>query len=115
MLPPKQGPGVWLSLTERHQFLLEVEPALTNDVLVVHGGTPLHGELTVRGAKNLVSKAMVAALLGDRPSRLYDVPKIRDVEVVTGLLELHGVRVSDGGEPGELILDPANVERAHVD
>jgi UDP-N-acetylglucosamine 1-carboxyvinyltransferase len=85
------------------------------DVLTVHGGTPLHGRIRVRGAKNLVSKAMVAALLGDGPSTLYDVPNIRDVEVVRGLLELHGVRVSDGAADGELILDPANVERANVD
>jgi UDP-N-acetylglucosamine 1-carboxyvinyltransferase len=88
---------------------------LTDDVLVVHGGAPLHGTLRVRGAKNLVSKAMVAALLGDSPSRLYDVPAIRDVEVVRGLLELHGVRVADGTTPGELVLDPSNVDRASVD
>jgi acetyl-CoA synthetase len=49
---------------------------------------------------------MVAALLGDEPSRLFDVPRIRDVEVVRGLLELHGVKISDGDEDGELILDP---------
>ena len=36
-----------------------------NDVLQVNGGSPLHGEITVRGAKNFVSKAMVAALLGE--------------------------------------------------
>lgn len=83
------------------------------DMLVVHGGNPLHGEVRVRGAKNLVSKAMVAALLGDGPSRLYDVPRIRDVEVVRGLLELHGVRVRDADDALEL--DPANVERAAVD
>jgi UDP-N-acetylglucosamine 1-carboxyvinyltransferase len=86
-----------------------------HDVLIVHGPTPLRGEVRVRGAKNLVSKAMVAALLGETPSRLYDVPRIRDVEVVRGLLELHGVRVSDGPEPYELVLDPTNVERANVD
>jgi UDP-N-acetylglucosamine 1-carboxyvinyltransferase len=88
---------------------------VSDDVLVVHGGAPLHGEIRVRGAKNLISKAMVAALLGDGPSRLYDVPAIRDVEVVRGLLELHGVKVSDGAEPNELVLDPSNVERANVD
>ncbi len=92
---------------------------MTNDVqgnvLLVHGDTPLRGEVRVRGAKNLVSKAMVAALLGEGPSRLHDVPRIRDVEIVRGLLELHGVRVSDGAEPHELVLDPTNVERANVD
>ena len=88
---------------------------MTDDVLRVHGTTPLRGEVRVRGAKNLVSKAMVAALLGDSPSRLFDVPRIRDVEVVSGLLDLHGVRVSAGSEPNELVLDPKNVERANVD
>jgi UDP-N-acetylglucosamine 1-carboxyvinyltransferase len=88
---------------------------LTDDVLVVRGGTPLHGEIRVRGAKNLVSKAMVAALLGETPSRLHDVPRIRDVEVVSGLLELHGVRVSQDPLRGELVMDPSNVERANQD
>ena len=64
-----------------------------SDVLHINGGTPLSGEITVRGAKNFVSKAMVAALLGETPSELRNVPVIRDVGVVTGLLELHGVSV----------------------
>jgi UDP-N-acetylglucosamine 1-carboxyvinyltransferase len=83
------------------------------DLLTVYGGNPLHGEIRVRGAKNLVPKAMVAALLGDLPSRLYDVPRIRDVEVVRDLLALHGVQVYE--ESDALVLDPANVERAAVD
>jgi UDP-N-acetylglucosamine 1-carboxyvinyltransferase len=86
-----------------------------NDVLTVHGGTPLVGSLQVRGAKNLVSKAMVAALLGDEPSVLRNVPQIRDVGVVSGLLELHGVQVEEvPGPEGELRLDPSNVIQAHV-
>ncbi len=92
-----------------------MEKSVPSDVLVVHGGAPLQGQIRVRGAKNLISKAMVAALLGDTPSRLYDVPGIRDVEVVTGLLELHGVRVTKGELDGELIFDPSNVESANVD
>jgi UDP-N-acetylglucosamine 1-carboxyvinyltransferase len=75
-----------------------------SDVLVVQGDTPLRGEVTVRGAKNLVSKAMVAALLGDSPSRLYDVPRIRDVEIVRGLLEPTAYACPDGVEPGEVVL-----------
>ncbi len=86
-----------------------------NDVLMVNGGTPLVGAIQVRGAKNFVSKAMVAALLGEEPSTLYNVPAIRDVVVVTGLLELHGVQVQEvPGPDGELHLDPSNVESAHV-
>jgi UDP-N-acetylglucosamine 1-carboxyvinyltransferase len=90
-----------------------LEVCVIDDVLEVHGGAPLHGEIRVRGAKNLVSKAMVAALLGDSPSRLYDVPRIRDVDVVRGLLELHGVKVTDND--GEYVFDPSNVGTAEID
>src|SRR3954453_3563079 len=85
-----------------------------NDLLYVNGGTPLSGEITVRGAKNFVSKAMVAALLGETPSVLRNVPQIRDVAVVTGLLELHGVRVDADAEAGTLHLDPTDVGSAPV-
>jgi len=85
-----------------------------SSLLYVNGGAPLNGEITVRGAKNFVSKAMVAALLGDEPSVLRNVPQIRDVAVVTGLLELHGVSVEAQPEAGILRLDPVNVESAHV-
>jgi len=85
-----------------------------SSLLYVNGGAPLNGEITVRGAKNFVSKAMVAAILGDEPSVLRNVPQIRDVAVVTGLLELHGVRVQAEPEAGILRLDPVNVESAHV-
>lgn len=84
------------------------------DTLTVIGGNPLTGQISVRGAKNLVPKAMVAALLGDSPSRLRNVPAVSDVDVVSGLLELHGVSVSAGDEDGELILDPSQVEQADV-
>lgn len=85
-----------------------------NDVLYVNGGAPLNGSVRVRGAKNFVSKAMVAALLGESPSELRNVPQIRDVGVVTGLLELHGVRVEADPVGGTLLLDPTDVESAHV-
>ncbi|CAM5702580.1 UDP-N-acetylglucosamine 1-carboxyvinyltransferase [Streptomyces glaucescens] len=46
--------------------------------------------------------------------RLRNVPDIRDVRVVRGLLQLHGVTVRPGEEPGELVLDPTHVESANV-
>ena len=86
-----------------------------SDVLTVHGGTRCGGTIQVRGAKNFVSKAMVAALLGEEPSTLRNVPQIRDVAVVTGLLELHGVRSTRApGRRASCVLDPSNVEQAHV-
>ena len=85
---------------------------LTADRIVVEGGKPLVGRVEVRGAKNLVTKAMVAALLGDSPSLLQGVPEISDVHVVTRMLDAYGVSVTSPGE-GELLLDPSNVLKAH--
>ena len=36
-----------------------------SSVLTIRGGVPLTGRISVRGAKNLVPKAMVAALLAE--------------------------------------------------
>ncbi|MGP9693218.1 UDP-N-acetylglucosamine 1-carboxyvinyltransferase [Brachybacterium sp. AOP25-B2-12] len=85
-----------------------------SSIFHVRGGRPLQGEITVRGAKNLVSKAMVAALLGDEPSVLHSVPDIRDVQIVGDLLAIHGVKIDRDVEAGEIRMDPSNVERAHV-
>lgn len=85
-----------------------------SSMLRIHGGRPLDGEITVRGAKNFVSKAMVASLLGTTPSVLSNVPQIRDVDVVSGLLRIHGVQVEADAEAGVLKMDPANVEVARL-
>jgi UDP-N-acetylglucosamine 1-carboxyvinyltransferase len=82
------------------------------EVLRVQGGTPLEGTISVRGAKNLVPKAMVAAALADEPSRLRNTPDIADVGIVAELLALHGVSVTDGAEAGELLLDPSRMTDA---
>ena len=81
-------------------------------VLRVKGGRPLYGTISVRGAKNFVSKAMVASVLGQTPSQLRNVPLIRDVDVVTTMLEAHGVEVDFDESEGVLLLDPSNVESA---
>jgi UDP-N-acetylglucosamine 1-carboxyvinyltransferase len=86
---------------------------LPSDTIIINGGRPLRGTIDVRGAKNLVTKAMVASLLGDTKSILRDVPDISDVSVVASLLEAHGVTISGSAETGILIFDPTNVASAN--
>mgnify|MGYP000317139989 CR=1 FL=1 len=81
--------------------------------ITVRGGKPLKGRVDLKGAKNLVTKAMVAALLGDGPSVLKDVPFISDVEIVSRLLQLHGVNISHSAE-GEMTIDPRDVSSAQM-
>ncbi|MEW6936344.1 UDP-N-acetylglucosamine 1-carboxyvinyltransferase [Trueperella pyogenes] len=78
-------------------------------VLTVRGGRPLNGDIRVRGAKNLVSKAMVAALLTEETSVLRNVPLIRDVDVVSELLRLHGADVDYDQDEGVLTITPGAV------
>jgi UDP-N-acetylglucosamine 1-carboxyvinyltransferase len=82
--------------------------------ITIAGGKPLSGRVDLKGAKNLVTKAMVAALLGETPSVLKDVPAISDVEVVSGLLKLHGVTITHDTVTGEMHLDPSAVEQARM-
>lgn len=87
---------------------------LDAETITIRGGRPLVGRVDLKGAKNLVTKAMVAALLGESASTLKDVPNISDVQVVRGLLDVHGAKVTEGEEPGSLVIDPSNVETAHM-
>ncbi|MBG0718219.1 UDP-N-acetylglucosamine 1-carboxyvinyltransferase [Microbacterium paulum] len=86
----------------------------TGQVLAIRGGRPLVGRVEVKGAKNLATKAMVAALLGETESVLRDVPDISDVQVVRSLLEVHGVTIDDDGD-GVLRLDPSGAVSAHME
>lgn len=84
---------------------------MKSDSIVINGGKPLTGTIEVRGAKNLATKAMVAALLGETSSLLKDVPDISDVQVVRGLLEVYGVKVTSPAG-GELAFDTSKVSTA---
>lgn len=54
---------------------------------------PLRGDVTVRGAKNAVSKHMVAAMLADRPSTIRNTPDVGEVGLTAGMLEHIGMTV----------------------
>jgi UDP-N-acetylglucosamine 1-carboxyvinyltransferase len=64
------------------------------DKLVIQGGAPLSGEIRVSGAKNAALPLMCASLLSDEPLRLSNVPHLKDVTTMLGLLGRLGVQVS---------------------
>src|SRR5699024_10892741 len=47
-------------------------------------------------------------------SVLHSVPDIRDVQIGSELLSIHGVKIERDAESGTLHMDPSNVEKAHV-
>jgi UDP-N-acetylglucosamine 1-carboxyvinyltransferase len=64
------------------------------DKLVIQGGAPLSGEVRVSGAKNAALPLMCASLLTTEPMRLSNVPHLKDVTTMIGLLGRMGVQVS---------------------
>jgi UDP-N-acetylglucosamine 1-carboxyvinyltransferase len=58
----------------------------------IRGGVSLHGEITPGGAKNAVTKLLVATLLTSDPCVLSNIPRITEVEVILGMLRELGTR-----------------------
>lgn len=55
------------------------------EVLRITGGVPLSGKVKAAGAKNAVTKILVASLLSDKRCTLHNVPSIAEVEVTVEL------------------------------
>ncbi len=64
------------------------------DKLLIHGGSPLAGEVRISGAKNAALPIMCAALLSAAPLRLTNVPHLRDVTTLLSLFGGMGIAVS---------------------
>ena len=77
-------------------------------VMVLRGGRPLEGSITLRGAKNSLPKLMVAALLTGEPCRLRNVAGIADVAIVSDLIRALGGSV-ESPAPGVLEICAANI------
>jgi len=68
------------------------------DSLIIKGGVPLHGEVTISGAKNAVLPIMAAALLTSEPCVIRRVPQLTDVKFMAQILTWLGARVSFQGD-----------------
>ncbi len=66
--------------------------------LVITGGRPLQGEVTVSGAKNAALPIMAASLLATGEHVIRGVPHLRDIRTMARLLEHIGAVVVRDGE-----------------
>jgi UDP-N-acetylglucosamine 1-carboxyvinyltransferase len=55
------------------------------DILKIKGGNPLKGTVKAAGAKNAVTKLLVASLLSEKRCVFFNVPNILDVEITVDL------------------------------
>jgi len=60
------------------------------DKLIIKGGRPLEGEISISGAKNAALPILAATLLADDPVNISNVPHLHDVTTTIGLLARMG-------------------------
>ena len=73
---------------------------------------PLHGDVTVRGSKNAVTKHMVAAVMADSPSTILNCPQIGDIEITASMLRALGCLVDV--DDGAVRVEPDNIDTGRV-
>ena len=81
---------------------------MSEEVIIVQGPTTLQGTVRVSGAKNSALKLIAAALLGQGPTTLHNVPLISDIDIMGEVLERLGATVTRDGH--SLLVDTTAVD-----
>ncbi len=85
------------------------------DLIRIHGGKQLNGEIAISGAKNAALPLMCAALLTDETIRFTNMPTtLRDIRTLTAVLEGLGATVATG-PAGTMVVQAQSVKSAHAD
>src|SRR5215467_4822938 len=75
------------------------------DKIIVHGGTPLGGEVAVSGAKNAALPLLAASLLAEGRHVFRNVPNLVDISTMLKVLRTLGCAADRGGEGAELVCE----------
>ncbi len=74
------------------------------DTIIVTGGGPVRGQVSIAGAKNACLALMPAALLSEEPLILTNAPRLRDIETAKALLSSLGADVDMRDEGREITI-----------
>lgn len=78
------------------------------DKLIINGGKPLCGEITISGAKNAAVAIIPAAILSDGVCRIRNVPDIADVNSIINILHDLGANIKYIN-PSTVEIDPKGI------
>lgn len=84
------------------------------ELLQVTGGIPLEGTVRAAGAKNAVTKLLVASLISDKKCVFYNVPNIAEVEVTVELCREIGSEIHWDRESGILETTTQQLKSTYV-
>ena len=85
------------------------------DSILVTGGTALHGEIPIAGAKNACLTLMPATLLSEEPITLTNAPRLSDIKTMGTLLESLGTEVTSMQDGKVLTMSSHNLDNLTAD
>lgn len=102
-----------LAVLQKYDKIVRFDSCIVKKVLVmrkivINGGKPLTGEVTISGAKNSVVALIPAAILSDGVVILDGVPAISDVDSLIAIMESMGATVKRYED--SLEIDPRGVQ-----
>ncbi len=76
---------------------------------IVENSGPLVGEVEVSGAKNAVLPILAATLLTGDKCEIYDVPRLRDVDVMCSILRAMGAKVTENWDEHTICVEASEI------
>ena len=83
------------------------------DKLLIKGGTPLHGTISVNGAKNAAVAILPATILINGKCKIDNLPNISDVQLCYEVLESIGAKITYIS-PNEIEIDCSNINKTEI-
>ena len=84
-----------------------------SETIKIKGGNILKGEVEISSSKNAAVAILPSVVLASEIVKLYDVPNIKDIQVLIKLLGLLHIKVQEDGDA--LTIDPTNIEEVVLD
>lgn len=79
------------------------------DKFVIEGPTPLNGTIPISGSKNAALPLMAAAILGNSPTTITNVPKLKDIYTFNNVIRVTGAHVNFEEAESTLRIDPQHI------
>jgi len=84
------------------------------DSFNIIGGKPLEGIVKASGAKNAITKMLVASLLSDKKCIFTNVPNISEVETTVNLCKEIGMEVNWDKDAGKMVVQTKHIQSSYV-
>ena len=84
------------------------------ELLKIKGGQPLQGHVRAAGAKNAITKLIVASLLSDKKCTFFNVPNIGDVAVTIAMCQEVGMKVQWDKVAGVMEVETKELSTTYV-